>query len=90
MLDIRARKMKLHMAQNTVLLERLIKLLVLDISKAESYHTQQLQVLVYTDVCWHMLTYADVFRCGLKLWGHIVDAVLADECWRMLTYANAC
>jgi hypothetical protein len=51
MLDIRARKIKLHMAQNTVLLQRLIKLLGLDISEADSYHTQQLQVLTYADIC---------------------------------------
>ena len=44
-------EIKLHMAQNTVLLERLMKLLGLDISEAESYHTQQLQVLTYADVC---------------------------------------
>jgi hypothetical protein len=38
------------------------------------------------DVCWRMLTYADVCRRAKEL----ADLTYADVCWRMLTYADVC
>ena len=40
----------------------------------------------YADVCWRMLTYADVCGCD-QHYSH--PLTYADVCWRMLTYVGA-
>jgi len=42
---------------------------------------------VSSDVCWRMLTYADVYWVSYSISGLSVSS---DVCWRMLTYADVC
>jgi hypothetical protein len=46
-------------------------------------------LLPNADVCWRMLTYADV-RWMASACPHTTCLAYADVCWRMLTYADVC
>jgi hypothetical protein len=48
-------------------------------------------LLTHAEVCWRMLTYADVCLCHRHERSYQrLHSGFADVCWRMLTYADVC